>query len=64
MISSKVIIKMIDELIENENKVRPLSDNEIAKYFNNQGISIARRTVTKYRERLNIENSTDRKIKC
>jgi RNA polymerase sigma-54 factor len=63
MISSKVIIKMIDELIKTEDKTKPLSDNEITKYFSNQGISIARRTVTKYRERLNIESSTNRKIK-
>ena len=63
MISSKVIMKMIDELIKKEDKKRPLSDNEIAKYFNNKGISVARRTVTKYRERLIIENSTNRKIK-
>ena len=64
MISSKVIIKMIGELIEKEDKERPFSDNEIAKYFSSQGITVARRTVTKYRERLIIENSTNRKIKC
>jgi len=64
MISSKVIMKMIDEMIKKEDKKRPVSDNEIAKYFNSQGISVARRTISKYRERLNIENSTNRKIKC
>ena len=64
MISSKVIMKMIGELIEKEDKKRPFSDNEIAKYFSSQGITVARRTVTKYRERLIIENSTNRKIKC
>ena len=63
MISSKVIMKMIDEIIKKEDKTRPLSDNELSKYFNTQGISVARRTITKYRERLNIENSTNRKIK-
>ena len=64
MISSKVIMKMIDEMIKKEDKKRPVSDNEIAKYFNSKGISVARRTISKYRERLNIENSTNRKIKC
>jgi RNA polymerase sigma-54 factor len=64
MISSKVIMKMINELIKKEDKKRPLSDNEIAKYFSSQGITVARRTVTKYRERLIIENSTNRKVKC
>ena len=63
MISSKVIMKMIDELIKKENKKKPSSDNEITKYFNDKGISVARRTVTKYRERLKIESSTNRKIK-
>jgi RNA polymerase sigma-54 factor len=63
MISSKVIMKMIDDLIKKEDKTRPSSDNEIAKYFNNHGISVARRTVAKYRERLNIESSNNRKIK-
>jgi RNA polymerase sigma-54 factor len=51
-------------MIKKEDKKRPVSDNEIAKYFNSQGISVARRTISKYRERLNIENSTNRKIKC
>ena len=37
MISSKVIMKMINELIKKEDKKRPLSDNEIAKYFSSQG---------------------------
>ncbi len=57
-------MKMIGELIKKEDKKRPFSDNEIAKYFSSQGITVARRTVTKYREKLIIENSTNRKIKC
>tara|TARA_Y100000768_G_C23986867_1_gene689433 strand:- start:676 stop:2007 length:1332 start_codon:yes stop_codon:yes gene_type:complete len=63
MISSKVIIKMIDQVIKNEDKRKPWSDQKLSKYFSDQGITIARRTITKYREKLKIANSTDRKIK-
>tara|TARA_Y100000768_G_scaffold375957_1_gene347399 strand:- start:463 stop:1794 length:1332 start_codon:yes stop_codon:yes gene_type:complete len=63
MISSKVIIKMIDEIIKDEDKCMPWSDQKLSEFFSNKGISIARRTITKYRERLRIPNSTDRKIK-
>ena len=61
MISSKVIMKMIEECIKEENVNKPLSDNEISKYFTAKGVSVARRTITKYRERINIPNSTQRK---
>ena len=61
MISSKVIMKMIEECIKDENIYKPLSDNEISKYFTTKGVSVARRTVTKYREKINIPNSTQRK---
>ena len=61
MVSSKVIMKMIEDYIKEENTKKPLSDNEISKHFTTKGISVARRTVTKYREKLNIPNSTERK---
>ncbi len=61
MISSKVIMKMIEDCIKEENINKPLSDNEISKYFTAKGVSVARRTITKYRERINIPNSTQRK---
>ena len=61
MISSKVIMKMIEECIKEENTNKPLSDNEISKYFTAKGVSVARRTITKYREKINIPNSTQRK---
>ena len=61
MISSKVIMKMIEECIKEENTNKPLSDNEISKYFTEKGVSVARRTITKYREKINIPNSTQRK---
>ena len=61
MVSSKVIMKMIEECIKEENTNKPLSDNEISKYFTSKGVSVARRTVTKYREKINIPNSSQRK---
>ena len=61
MISSKVIMKMIEKFVENENPMKPLSDNQISENFTDKGISIARRTITKYREKLNIPSSTERK---
>jgi RNA polymerase sigma-54 factor len=63
MVSSKAIMKMIKEVIKNENKVKPPSDSKISQYFKNRGISVARRTVTKYRERMNIQKSSERKIR-
>ena len=63
MISSKVIMKMIEKFVENENPMKPLSDNQISENFTGKGISIARRTVTKYREKLNIPSSTEKKEK-
>ena len=63
MISSKVIMKMIEECVKEEDVDQPLSDNQISKYFTVKGISIARRTITKYREKLNIPSSTERRKK-
>ncbi len=61
MISSKVIMKMIEECIKTEGANKPMSDNEISKYFTTIGVTVARRTVTKYREKLNIPSSTKRR---
>jgi RNA polymerase sigma-54 factor len=55
---------MICELIENEDKKKPLSDQAIANILKAKyGIKIARRTVTKYREELNIPDSRTRRTK-
>lgn len=53
-ISNKKTKELIKELIESESKKKPLSDDKIAKLLEAQGIQIARRTITKYREQLNI----------
>ena len=53
-ISNKNVKIRIKEIIENEDKSNPYSDDEIAKILNQEGIKIARRTVAKYREQLGI----------
>jgi RNA polymerase sigma-54 factor len=45
---------ILKELIENEPKNSPLSDDKLEKMLNKRGYNIARRTVAKYREQLNI----------
>ncbi|MDI9865747.1 RNA polymerase factor sigma-54 [Flectobacillus longus] len=52
--SSREVKNILRELIENEPKKNPLSDDKLEKYLNEKGYNIARRTVAKYREQLNI----------
>lgn len=58
--SATAIQAMIRKLIDEEPSVRPLSDQALAVELNRRGISVARRTVAKYREALNIASSNDR----
>ena len=51
----------IRRAIENEDKSNPLSDEEIVKRLTEDGITLARRTVTKYRKAMNIPTSRQRK---
>ncbi len=53
----------IAELIKTEDQINPLTDQDIVDKLKTEGISIARRTVTKYREELNILPSYLRKKK-
>ncbi len=59
--SATAIRSMIKTLIEAENVKKPLSDNKITDMLQAQGIQVARRTVAKYREALNIPSSSERK---
>ena len=52
--SSHEILAALKDIIANENKRRPLSDEAITNALGEQGYNIARRTVTKYRERLGL----------
>lgn len=62
-ISSTAISAMIKQLIAGEDSKKPLSDSKIKDYLLAEGIDIARRTVAKYREAMNIGSSTQRKQK-
>jgi RNA polymerase sigma-54 factor len=60
-ISNKTVMNKIRELINSENKSKPLSDDLIAKMLNQQGFNIARRTVAKYREKMKIPKANLRR---
>ncbi|MEN8625201.1 RNA polymerase factor sigma-54 [Psychrobacter proteolyticus] len=62
-ISSTAISAMIKKLIADEDPKKPLSDSRIKDELLADGIDIARRTVAKYREAMNIGSSTQRKQK-
>ncbi|MFZ5832148.1 MAG: RNA polymerase factor sigma-54, partial [Planctomycetota bacterium] len=51
----------LQELIDREDKEHPLSDDQLVKEMVNQGITVARRTITKYRKAMNIPSSRQRR---
>ncbi|HEY9007731.1 RNA polymerase factor sigma-54 [Ohtaekwangia sp.] len=53
-VSSREVKQIIKDIIEAEDKNKPLSDDKLEKILNDKGYNIARRTVAKYREQLNI----------
>ena len=53
--------KFIQQLIEKEDKAKPISDQKLVERLKENNIEIARRTVAKYREALNIPSSSKRK---
>jgi len=59
--SATAIQAMIKRMIGAEDPVRPLSDSTLAEMLLKEGIQVARRTVAKYREALNIPPSHERK---
>tara|TARA_Y100000996_G_scaffold196018_1_gene153764 strand:+ start:81 stop:698 length:618 start_codon:yes stop_codon:yes gene_type:complete len=61
VISNTVLKEDILKIINNESYKKPLRDQDIVKLLDARGYQIARRTVSKYREKLNIPNSTIRK---
>jgi RNA polymerase sigma-54 factor len=53
-VSSREVKHILKTFIEEEDKRKPLSDEKLEKMLNDKGYTIARRTVAKYREQLNI----------
>jgi len=60
-ISSLTVKGKIQHFIQGEDARKPLSDSDLMRILNREGIHIARRTVAKYRDELSIPSSTDRK---
>jgi RNA polymerase sigma-54 factor len=60
-VASESVKSKIKEIIADENTRKPYSDQKIVEILHGQGIDIARRTVTKYREMLGVGSSTQRK---
>ncbi len=54
VISNKVIQSTIEEVIENEEKGRPYTDQQLVHILSQRGIKVARRTIAKYREMMQI----------
>lgn len=59
--SSTAIRSLIKKMVDHESKAKPLSDNKIAEMLEQQGHIVARRTVAKYRESMQIAPSSQRK---
>lgn len=59
--SSTAIRARIKRLISQEDPARPLSDSQLAEMLSKEGIQVARRTVAKYREAMNIDPSSERR---
>ena len=53
-VSTKEIKKILETIIIEENKKKPLTDEKLSKFLKEKGYPVARRTVAKYREQLNI----------
>jgi RNA polymerase sigma-54 factor len=60
-LSSTTVKEMIKTIIAEENTLKPLSDMRIVEIFKRQNITIARRTIAKYREELKIPSQSQRK---
>lgn len=53
-VSTREVKKILSDMIEEEDKRKPLSDQKLTEILKEKGYNIARRTVAKYREQLNI----------
>jgi RNA polymerase sigma-54 factor len=53
-VSTREVKKILSDMVESESKRKPLSDERLTELLQEKGYNIARRTVAKYREQLNI----------
>lgn len=61
-VAYEAIKRKLLDLVEEEDKSNPLSDDHLVKMLNDAGYPVARRTVTKYRKLLDIPSSRQRKV--
>jgi RNA polymerase sigma-54 factor len=61
-VSTREIKKVLQELVDNENKRKPLTDDELVEALTDKGYKVARRTIAKYRDQLNIPKARLRKV--
>lgn len=60
-LSARSVKDLLQEMIEKENKMQPLSDEKLSQLLKRKGIQCARRTIAKYRGELNIGNTQQRR---
>jgi len=60
-VSKDFVKNVIKDIVDKEDKNKPLNDDDIKELLAKQGINITRRTVTKYRKEMNIPNSRVRR---
>ena len=53
-VSTREVKSILQEIINQENKSKPLTDEKLMNMLKDKGYNIARRTIAKYREQLNI----------
>src|SRR3954464_15568304 len=58
-----ILKRRVKKLIEEEDSSRPLTDEQITRILQSQGIQVTRRTVAKYREDMKIPSTHQRRVK-
>ena len=58
-----ILKRRVKKLIEEEDPARPLTDEQITRILQSQGIHVTRRTVAKYREDMRIPSTHQRRVK-
>ena len=60
-VSTRELKKVLQECVENEDKHKPLTDDQLVSLMNDKGYKVARRTIAKYRDQLGIPKARMRK---
>ena len=61
-ISNRRVKEMVKSIIDTEDKQQPYTDTQIKTVLQKEGISLSRRTITKYREAMSIDASKYRRV--